>query len=369
MSLKSNRILVLATLLFGVNNLLAQSQNYSLADFYQYDSELAYLTDSIFDSLSEEQRVAQMIITSAGELGKPDAEVKRLVENNRIGGVVYLKGTQSSHQALIDDLNAISAENASIPLLNSMDAEPSLFNGRVMGTESMLNTIDIKSEQRCDSVVQIIDSTLVDMGIHHNYAPVCDLSPNNAAIKNRSFGSDQDTVILLSKKFITSTQADNIVATAKHFPGHGLVKGDTHKQSVYIDGELQELEVYMPLIEAGVISIMVAHITVKNNESYGTDGLPATCSRTIVTNLLKEELGFKGLIITDALNIMKAVTILDKAPLKASMAGCDLILMPVDELETSQWILEEMNVNPAYQKQVHQSVKKIIRLKICLGLL
>jgi beta-N-acetylhexosaminidase len=283
--------------------------------------------------------------------------------------VVYLKGTEADHQALIEALNLISAKNNSIPLINSMDAEPSLFNGRVMGTEKMINTIDIKSLEECDSVVKLIDSTLMELGIHQNFAPVCDLSPNNAAIKNRSFGSDRDTVIMLSKQFIESTQADNIVATAKHFPGHGLVKGDTHKQSVYIDGELQELDVYIPLIEAGVISIMVAHITVNNNEMYGTDGLPSTCSRTIVTDLLKKELGFKGIIITDALNIMKAVTILDKAPLKASMAGCDMILMPIDEVETSQWILDEMKVNPGYAKQVNQSVKKIIRLKICLGLI
>ncbi|MBL4653223.1 MAG: beta-N-acetylglucosaminidase, partial [Flavobacteriales bacterium] len=119
----------------------------------------------------------------------------------------------------------------------------------------------------------------------------------------------------------------------------------------------------------GVISIMVAHITVRNNEKYNTNEIPSSCSKVIVTDLLKEELNFKGIIITDALNIMKAVTILDKAPLKASMAGCDMILMPIDELQTISWIEEEMKVNPAYKKQVYQSVKKIIRLKICLNLI
>jgi beta-N-acetylhexosaminidase len=172
----------------------------------------------------------------------------------------------------------------------------------------------------------------------------------------------------LSKQFIVSTQFDNIVATAKHFPGHGLVTGDTHKKSVYIDGPLREVDIYEPLIEAGVISIMVAHITVINNEQYGTNGLPSSCSRVIVTDLLKNEMKFRGIIITDALNIMKAVTLIDKAPLKASMAGCDMILMPIDELQTINWIEEEMKVNAAYKKQVYQSVKKILRLKICLNL-
>lgn len=359
--------LLLTCSLIG-SNAQAQSNKYSLEDFYQYDSELADKTDSIFNALTDRERIAQMIVTSAGKLGKPDHVVRELVEKNLIGGVVYLKGSKSSHKNLVDELNAISAKNNSIGLLNSMDAEPSLFNGRISGTEKMMNTIDIKTVEQCDSVVKVIDKTLIELGIHQNFAPVCDVSPNNEAIKNRSFGSNVDTIISLSNTFITSTQEDNIVATAKHFPGHGLVKGDTHKQSVYIDGALQELDVYKPLIENGVISIMVAHITVRNNEEYNTDELPASCSRVIVTDLLKEELDFKGIIITDALNIMKAVTILDKAPLKASMAGCDMILMPIDELQTIEWIEAEMKVNPAYKKQVYQSVKKILRLKICLGL-
>lgn len=347
---------------------LAQTSEYTLADFYQFDSELEYLTDSIFNTLTDAERIGQMIVTSAGELGKSNEVVKELVENNQIGGVVFLKGSKKSHKQLVGQLNQISLQNRAIPLLLSMDAEPSLFNGRIKGTEKMMNTIEIKSQQQCDSVVKIIDRTLSDIGIHQNFAPVCDVSPNNEAIKDRSFGSNKDTVIELSKAFIESTQADNIVATAKHFPGHGLVQGDTHKQSVYIDGELQELDIYKPLIEEGVISIMVAHITVRNNEKYNTNNLPSTCSRVIVTGLLKEELGFKGIIITDALNIMKAVTVLDKAPLKASMAGCDMILMPIEELQTIEWIAEEMKVNPQYKKQVYQSVKKVLRLKLCLGL-
>ncbi len=357
--------IIVAITLFG--NVQAQNRNYSLEDFYGNNEALADLTDSLFNSLSEKERVAQMIVTSAGELGKGDDVVKKLVKDNLIGGVVYLKGSKESHKRLIDELNSISKNNGSIPLINSMDAEPSLFNGRIKGTEEMINTIEIKTTEQCDSVVKIIDKELKSLGIHQNFAPVCDVSPNNEAIKNRSFGSDLEQVALLSKQFIESTQEDNIVATAKHFPGHGLVKGDTHKQSVYIDGELQELEVYKPLIEGGVICVMLAHITVNNNPKYGTQGLPASCSRVIATDLLKDEMNFKGIVITDALNIMKAVTILDKAPLKASMAGSDMILMPIDELETVNWILDEMDKNKMYREQVYQSVKKILRLKICLG--
>ncbi|MDG2246612.1 MAG: glycoside hydrolase family 3 N-terminal domain-containing protein [Flavobacteriales bacterium] len=110
-------------------------------------------------------------------------------------------------------------------------------------------------------------------------------------------------------------------------------------------------------------------ITIENNATYGTNGLPSSCSRTIVTDLLREELGFEGLIISDALNIMKAVTVLDKAPLLASKAGCDFILMPQDEALTMQWVMEEMALDETYNRQVEESVKRLLRLKLCLGLL
>lgn len=257
----------------------------------------------------------------------------------------------------------------SIPMIYSMDAEPSLFNGRISDTAPLINTSAIGTSEECDSIVSIIDTKLQEIGIHHNYAPVCDLSTSNAAITNRSFGRNEAHVINMSRAFIESTQHDNIVACAKHFPGHGLVTGDTHKQSVYIDGELKELPVYQPLIDAGVLSIMIAHITIENNATYGTNGLPSSCSRTIVTDLLREELGFEGLIISDALNIMKAVTVLDKAPLLASKAGCDFILMPQVEALTMQWVMEEMALDETYNRQVEESVKRILRLKLCLGLL
>ena len=347
----------------------AHGQVRELQNFYKYDAEIENKVDEIFHTLNDTTRVAQMIVTSAGELGKPDSTVIKLVEENKIGGVVFLKGEKEDHKKFIDSLNSMSKSRNQLPLLYSIDAEPSLFNGRLKGTEPLMNTIDIKTVNQSDSIARIISNQLLEMGFHQNFAPVADLSPNNEAIKNRSFGSDKEKVIELSQQFIQTTQEQGIIATAKHFPGHGLVKGDTHKKSVYIDGNLQELDVYPPLIEAGVLSIMMAHITIKNNPKYNTNGLPASCSRNIVTDLLKNKLGFKGLIITDALNIMKAVTIIDNAPLLASRAGNDMLLMPIDETKTIYSILEEMENNAEYKQQVYQSVKKIIRFKLFLGVI
>jgi beta-N-acetylhexosaminidase len=345
------------------------SQSLELTNFFQYNPEVENRVDEVFNALNDTQRVAQMIVTSAGELGKPADTVYKLARENKIGGIVFLKGTRENHKKMIDSLNAISNTADQLPLLFSIDAEPSLYNGRLQGSAPLMKTIDIKTSKECDSIASIINLSLVEMGFHQNFAPVVDVSPGNEAIKNRSFGSDKEKVIELSKQFVETSQVQGIVATAKHFPGHGLVEGDTHKKSVYIDGELQELEVYPPLIEAGVLSIMMAHITIKNNTKYNTDGLPASCSRNIVSGLLKEELGFRGLIITDALNIMKAVTIIDDAPLLASKAGNDMLLMPIDETQTINSILAEMEKDVAYKQQVYTSVKKIIRLKLFLGLI
>ncbi len=346
-----------------------KGQSNKLQDFYNYNPILEHRVDEVFQSLNDTARVAQMIVTSAGELGKPNSVVLNLAKKNKIGGVVFLKGTKENHKKLIDSLNAINTTKKHLPLLYSIDAEPSLFNGRLKGTAPVINTIDIKTIGQSDSIARIINNELLEIGFRQNFAPVADVSPQNEAIKNRSFGNDKQKVIELSKQFINTTQKQGIIATAKHFPGHGLVKGDTHKKSVYIDGKLQELEIYPPLIESGVLSIMMAHITITNNSKYNTNGLPASCSRNIVTNLLKNELGFKGLIITDALNIMKAVTIINDAPLLASKAGNDMLLMPINETKTINSILNEMKKDTAYKQQVYQSVKKIIRLKLCLGLI
>ncbi len=366
-TLKSTFIFIFTFLLFSYS--YGQERKISLQNFYNYDPVIEHEVDNVFNGLNDTTRVAQMIVTSAGELGKPKSVVLKLARENKIGGIVFLKGSKGDHKRMIDSLNAISNDQQQVPLLFSIDAEPSLFNGRLPGTNPIINTIDITTAQQSDSIARIINNELLDVGFHQNFAPVCDISPNNEAIKNRSFGNDKEKVIELSKQFIQTTQEQGIIATAKHFPGHGLVKGDTHKKSVYIDGKLQELDVYPPLIDAGVLSIMMAHITITNNPKHNTNGLPASCSRNIVTDLLKGELGFKGLVITDALNIMKAVTIIDNAPLLASKAGNDMLLMPIDETETINSILNEMAKDASYKEQVYQSVKKIIRLKIFSGLI
>ncbi len=341
---------------------------FSLKDFYGDNKMLHLKVDSLFAGLTEEVRIAQMIITSAGENGKPAKSVEQLLQDKIIGGIVMLKGEKDSFTRLTSRFDSLARESGLLPLLFSADAEPSLFNLKIRNVPIVPKTIELASAQECKSVAKLITGELRTMGIRHNFAPVVDISPSNEAITNRTFGNDSARVVSLAGVFIAATQAEEVAATAKHFPGHGLVKGDTHKQLVYIDGAMEEVRNYIPLIEGGVISIMIGHIAVRNNGLYDTDGLPASCSRNIVNGLLKDSLDFKGIIITDAMN-MGAVQKTENASLKAVEAGCDMILMEPDEKKLHSLILEKYRSDNQFHKQVDASVRKIIRLKICLNLI
>ena len=343
-------------------------QKYSLSDYYRNNEVLQKQVDEVFNRLKDEQRVGQMIVPAVGRLGKPDAVVIELVKKQQVGGVLLLNGSKESfkrYKYLFDSLNRMQA---GVPLIYSADAEPSLINRKIEGVPTIMKTSQIPDSSTSAQVAQQINNELKDIGILYNYAPVVDLSLQNQAIGNRSYGSDPEQVKKLANAFIQATQNGGVVATAKHFPGHGLVKGDSHHKLVYIDGEMKEAHLYQDLIDKEVLSIMVGHIAVENNPRYNTNGLPATCSRNIVTGLLKEEMGFKGIITTDAMN-MGAVASIPNAGLLAVKAGCDMILMPLDEKELIYAVLKEMEKSPEFKEQVYESVKKIIRMKLVAGLI
>jgi beta-N-acetylhexosaminidase len=320
--------------------------------------------NTVFQSLSEEEKVAQMLVTATGKLGKPQKDVIEIVKKHKIGGVLLLNGSKTEFKQYVKELNAVTT----IPLLYSADAEPSLINLKIKGTKAIKATSFIKDTSECRQITLDICKELAEIGIFHNFAPVCDISTKNEAIGNRSFGNDTTRVMEMCEVFINTSRSKGIMATAKHFPGHGYVKGDTHKKLVYIDGELKELGVYKYLIARDVPSIMVGHIAVRNNDRYDTKGLPATCSRVIVTDLLRKELGFEGIIITDAMN-MGGVQQVPNASLEAIKAGCDMILMPENEEKLIKDVVKLMQEDEKFKEQVYASVKRILRYKVALGLL
>jgi beta-N-acetylhexosaminidase len=187
-------------------------------------------------------------------------------------------------------------------------------------------------------------------------------------IGNRSFGNEYGTVSRLSEVFISTTQVGHVAATAKHFPGHGSVEGDSHVNLLFLQGDPPEIPVFKHAIDAGVIFIMVGHIGVRGSDHYDTADRPSSLSYTMITRVLKEELGFNGIVITDALN-MQAVSSFDSPGLLALQAGSDMVLMPEDEEELVDRIRYEMGANEAFCRQIEDSVRKIVRLKLLLGLI
>lgn len=344
------------------------ADTFTLKDFYSDNRILAQRVDTVFSGLNDDEKIAQMIITSAGTLGKQTNRVIELIKTKKIGGVLLLGGSKETLTNLVKDFKRTADSTKSLPMIFSTDGEPGLINLKISGIRKFKPANSIKTIEESGEISGDISIILKEIGINQNYAPVCDLSLNKEIISSRSFSNNKDELIKLAVEFIKQTQARNIAATVKHFPGHGNVIGDSHKELVFVDGELKELDIFKEMVNQGVISVMVGHIAVKNNEKYNTDGLPSTLSRKIVTDLLKNELGFKGIIITDGMN-MGALNAFTSPSLNAVKAGCDLILMPSDEGKLLDSIKKEMEKDSKFREQVYESVKKIIRLKLCLGLM
>lgn len=347
--------------------ILQVQTTFELQDFLKENKDLDDAVEKVFASLDDTAIVAQLIMPAVGRLGQEKATIDQHIKDRIIGGVLMLNGTKDDFTTWINDFEAQNEKYGNLPFLYSADAEPSLVNRKIMGSTPVKKANEMQSIDEVRSCAQTISKDLNAIGINYNFSPVVDMSPN-ATVGFRSFGAVPANIIPWSGAFIEETQAQGIVATAKHFPGHGLVSGDTHKSLQVIDGELKEIENYPPLIAQGVLSIMVAHIAVQNNPKYNTNGLPSTCSKAIVTDLLKNEMGYKGLIVTDAMN-MGGVVAVPEAAYKAVAAGCDIVLMPVDAKKAHSEILNHYRKDAAFKAQVDAAAKKIIRMKIALGLL
>lgn len=360
------RTIIASFCLFGFLS-SASAQEFHLDDFLTSNSELDKAVDSVFESLNNSSRVAQVLMPAVGRLGTTPDTIDMLIREQRIGGVLMLNGTMDQFSSWTTQFEKLNRSSGNLPFLYSADAEPSLVNRKIQGSRVVPSAVEIKSMDQLIQTATTISEDLNVLGINYNFAPVVDVSVNKT-VGYRGFGSTPENILPYSETFIQTTQDHNIVATAKHFPGHGLISGDTHKSLQVIDGELKELKNYPPLIEKGVLSVMVAHIAIKNNPEFNTNGLPATISENIVTGLLRDSLGFQGLIVTDAMNMGGVIKVPDAAS-KAIEAGCDIVLMPLNVFKTHADLLKKYEEEQVFQDKVNLAVKRIIRMKICLGLL
>lgn len=341
--------------------------NFALSDFLTENKELDKEVDRIFKELDDTARIAQLIMPAVGRLGKTKDQIDQYIKERLIGGVLMLNGTKEEFTTWIKDFETNNKKIGNLPFLYSADAEPSLVNRKITGSTQVKKANEVNSIEEVSMVAQTISNDLNAIGINYNFAPVVDMSANKT-VGYRGFGAIAENLIPWSDEFIQITQKNNIIATAKHFPGHGLVSGDTHHSLQSIDGEMKEVKNYPELIDNGVLSIMVAHIAVVNNKKFDTDGLPSTCSEKIVTKLLRDSLQFEGLIVTDAMN-MGGVASVPQASFKAINAGCDILLMPLDVKKSHDELLSAYRKDKNFKLKADASVKRIIRMKIAIGLL
>ena len=340
---------------------------FSLNNFLESNVDLDNKTNLVFNLMDDSSKVAQLLMPAVGRMGLTKLEIDELVKKRMIGGMLMLNGTKEEFKSWIIEFNAINKNKNCLPFLYSADAEPSLINRKIIGSTPVKKAQEVKTIEEAIEVASLISKDLNEIGINYNFAPVIDVS-GNTTVGYRGFGEKIENLIPWSTTFVKETQSKNIIATAKHFPGHGLVSGDTHKTLQTINGELKELENYPPLIQSGVLSIMIAHIAITNNKEYDSKGMPATTSDTIVTKLLRNKLNFKGLIVTDAMN-MGGVSQIKNAAVKTIDAGCDIILMPLEIKIAYNEILNKYKANQVFKLKVDNSVKRIVRMKICLGLI
>lgn len=291
--------------------------------------------DSIMQTLSLRQRIAQLFVVPVNiteNAANHIEEVGRLIEAEQVGGVIVMKAQLPVYASAINGLQSRSR----VPLLVSIDGEW----GVGMRTENVLNfprqmMLGALSDSRLiEEMGEAIGEQCRRMGIHMNFAPVVDVNnnPDNPVINVRSFGEDKYNVAEKSRAYMHGMQNRGILTCAKHFPGHGDTNQDSHESLPTIPhttARIDSLELYpfKNLMENGVDAVMVAHLQIP---AYDTLPRPSTLSPSIVSRLLRDELEFGGLVITDALN-MKGVTTTthrDTIALFALQAGNDVLLMP-----------------------------------------
>ncbi len=347
----------------------APHYNYSftLEDFYTENPELDDAVGRIMSFLSDREKIAQMVMTSCGKFGRSFEQAASLVRKSAAGGVVFQGVTADDVEEYTIRYRSIAEQHSRLYPFYAVDGEPSLISEKIIGVRGFPSSGNISSIGECRDVAGGIAYILKGFGIHITFAPVCDFSMNNQVIGSRSFGSDTDTVSTMAAAFVQATQKQGIAATAKHFPGHGAAYGDSHKELVFVNGIPPEIPVFQKVIDTGVLLVMVGHIGVADRGMYRTDGLPSTFSKRIIKGVLKGTLGFRGIVITDSLN-MDAVRAFPEPALAAVRAGCDMVLMPEREMLFIKKLSAEIEKDPALKQQVMESVSKIIRLKLCFGL-
>ncbi|MDR6547602.1 beta-glucosidase-like glycosyl hydrolase [Chryseobacterium rhizosphaerae] len=331
--------------------------------------------EKTYKNLSQDEKLGQLFIVALYTNKGEDYinQVRNIVTADKIGGLILMQDDAAREINLVNEFQ----QKSKVPLMIGMDAEWGLFQ-RIATAHKFPWAMTLGAIQDKNLIYQMSAKIAEDchrMGINWDFAPVVDVNtnPNNPIIGNRSFGSEVNNVIGSALSYSNGLQDNNILAAIKHFPGHGDTNTDSHLDLPVVSHNLSrlntiELAPFKALMDKGIGGVMVAHLYVPSLESG--KGIPASVSKNIITGLLKDQLGYKGLIITDALNMGAVANKYKPGELDAMAfsAGNDIMLFSQGVSEGKKLIQKAIDKGEIPQSRVEESVKKILLTKYFLGL-
>ena len=363
--MKKKIFFVLVMAMVGIANLNAKSIENKVVE---------EKVESILDSLTLREKIAQIIIISMNSQNSPATKFLQdsLVEYEHIGGLIVMDDDLTKSIARVNELQSKSK----LPMIVSIDGEwgVSMRYNEYPEYPYQMQLGALTSDELIYQMGRYIGEEAKDLNIYVNFAPTVDINnnPDNPVINTRSFGANKIKVAKFGAAYMKGMQDVGIYTSAKHFPGHGDTNVDSHHglPILTFDRErLEDLELhpFRELIAQGVSMVMVGHLSIPALDSTGT---PASISKPIVTGLLKEQMGYDGIIITDALG-MKGVSELmepKEVTLAAYKAGVDILLMPGDVHGSISMIEDYIRSGEGSEEELDAKVRKMLQLKVESGM-
>ncbi|MEM1217588.1 MAG: glycoside hydrolase family 3 N-terminal domain-containing protein [Bacteroidota bacterium] len=355
----------------------------ALSSFNQPDprptppSPASIWADSVFAQMSLEERIGQLVMVRAysNKGSEHIEEIESLIRDQHVGGVLFFQGMPEQQALLTNQYQSLTKR---VPLLVGMDAEWGLGMRLRKSTISFPRQLmlgAISDNRLMYDLGAEIATHCKRLGVHLNLAPVVDVNNNaaNPVINNRSFGEDRYNVAVKSYMYMKGMQDQQVLACAKHFPGHGDTNMDSHYDLPVIEHDRNRLDSielfpFKVLAEQGIGSVMTAHLQVPSLDS--TANMPTSLSRSVVTGILREQYRFDGLIITDGLDMDGVTKHHEYGALEAQAlrAGNDILLIPHDVPLAIETILAQIKNGQLDSLEVFASVKRVLRTKHELGL-
>lgn len=347
------------------------------------DETIDEKVNRIVSEMTLEEKVYQMLIVTPEALTGEETvtqagqTAKECIDKYPVGGIIYFANNIVNERqitSMLSEIQKYSLERTGLKMLTCIDEEGGrvarIGNNSAFSVERFPDMAYISGEDEAYHVGDTIGAYLSEYGFNVDFAPCADVITNseNQVIGTRSFGTNPNVVSTMALSVAKGLNSHGVLAAYKHFPGHGATVGDTHEGFAYTDKTLDELmkSELIPFKSAadnGIDIVMAAHISVPNVIG---DNTPGSLSYRMITGVLKEKLGYKGLIVTDALN-MGAIAdnySSQAAAVMAVKAGNDLLLMPMDFKAAAEAVIGEVRNGNISEERINESVRKIVRAKL-----